>query len=207
MDSCAIGKDGRLLDATSIQWYNDAEDVNPLPPASSEVSRSGMYTNGASDIIYFHKNDILGTPVDTDGFQPVLGRGRRAKNTGAMSSAIKKLGEDDDGQPMQATRPRKRTAKRVSTPNKYSTLDIEETSGEDSDFSDEVPGLQSCSDSDSDSDRDEQMTNEEVFRNIYASAINTYTVLFLARQRLTTKDSSRTWSCRSFSACEKEERA
>ena len=127
---------GRLLDATSIQWYNDAEDVNPLPPASSEVSRSGMYTNGASDIIYFHKNNILGTPVDTDGFQPVLGCGHCAKNTGAMSSAIKKLGEDDDGQPMQATHPHKRTAKRVSTPNKYSTLDIEETSGEDSDFSD-----------------------------------------------------------------------
>jgi hypothetical protein len=189
MDSCAIGKDGKLLDATSIQWYNDADDGNPLPPASSEVSRSGMYTNRASDIIYFHKNDILGTPVDTDGFQPVLGRGRRVKNTGAMSSAIKKLGEDDDGQPMQATRPRKRTTKRVSTPNKYSTLDIEETS-EDSDFSDEVPGLQSCSDSDSDSGRDEQMTNEEVFRNIYASSINTYTVLFLARRRLTTKDSS-----------------
>jgi hypothetical protein len=177
MDSCALGKDGTLLDATSIQWYNDADDANPLPPASSEVSRSGMYTNGASDIIYFHKNDILGTPVGTNGFQPVLGRGRRVKNTGAMNTAIKKLGEDDDGQPMQVTRLRKRTAKHVGTPNKYSTLDIEETSGEDSDFSDEVPGLQSCSDSDSDSDRDEQMSNEEVFQNIYASSINTYTTI------------------------------
>jgi hypothetical protein len=42
MDSCAIGKDGNLLDAADIQWFNDADDAHPLPPASSEVSRSGM---------------------------------------------------------------------------------------------------------------------------------------------------------------------
>jgi hypothetical protein len=102
--------------------------------------------------------------VDTNGFRPVLGRGHRVKNIGVMSSAIQKLAEDDDGQPMQTAHSHKRTAKRVAsvgTVNKYSTLDIGETSG--SDFSDEVPGLQSCSDSESDSDRDEQMTNEEVF--------------------------------------------
>jgi hypothetical protein len=42
MDSCAIGKDGNLLDAADIQWFNNADDAHPLPPASSEVSRSGM---------------------------------------------------------------------------------------------------------------------------------------------------------------------
>jgi hypothetical protein len=102
--------------------------------------------------------------VDANGFQPVLGHGCHDKNIDAMSSVIKKLAEDNDGQPMQTAHPRKRTAKRVasvSTANKYSTLDIEETLG--SDFSDEVPGLQSCFNSESDSDRDEQMTNEEVF--------------------------------------------
>ena len=81
-----------------------------------------------------------------------------------MSNAIQKLAKDNDGQPMQTAHSHKCTAKHVAsvgTANKYSTLDIEETLG--SDFSDEVPGLQSCSNSKSDSDRDEQMTNEEVF--------------------------------------------
>ena len=101
--------------------------------------------------------------MHTDGFKPVLGCRHHVKNTGAMSSTIKKLSEDDNGQPMQVACPCKCTAKHVGTPNKYSTLDIEETPGEDSNFSDEVPGLQSCSDSDSDSNRDKQVTNKEVF--------------------------------------------
>ena len=42
MDSCAIGKNGKLLNATEMQWFNDADDAYPLPPASSEISRSGM---------------------------------------------------------------------------------------------------------------------------------------------------------------------
>ena len=83
-----------------------------------------------------------------------------------MSSAIEKLGEDDDGRPKQLTRPsRKRAAKRVSTGNKYNALDVEEASdAEDSDFTDELPALQTGSDSESDSDADKQMTNEEVFQ-------------------------------------------
>jgi len=73
---------------------------------------------------------------------------------------------------MQSTSPsHKHATKCISTANKYSTLDVEETSGEDSDLSDEIPGLQSCSDSESDSNRDKQMTNEEVVQNIYASSI------------------------------------
>ena len=51
MDSCAIGKDGKLLDATAIQWFHNADDTVSLPPASSKVSHSGMYTNWASHYI------------------------------------------------------------------------------------------------------------------------------------------------------------
>ena len=83
-----------------------------------------------------------------------------------MSNAIKKLEKDDDGQPTQLTCPHKCIAKDVGTVNQYGTLDIRETSdAKDSDFSDEMPCLQSGSDSDSDldSDKDQQMTNEEVF--------------------------------------------
>ena len=110
------------------------------------------------------QNCTIGTLVDVSGFQPVLGRGRRVKNTTAMRSAIARLGEDDNGDPTKLTRPRKRAAKPVGTTNKYSNLDVEESSdADDSDFCDETPGLQRTSDSESDSDKDQQMTNEEVF--------------------------------------------
>lgn len=45
MDGCAIGDDGKLLDPTDIQWFNDADDAYPLPPATSEVSRSGVHAD------------------------------------------------------------------------------------------------------------------------------------------------------------------
>jgi hypothetical protein len=32
MDSCAIGKDGKLLDATDIEWFKDAEILIYYPP-------------------------------------------------------------------------------------------------------------------------------------------------------------------------------
>jgi hypothetical protein len=31
MDQCALGTDGRLKDASEIKWYNDADDVDPIP--------------------------------------------------------------------------------------------------------------------------------------------------------------------------------
>ena len=97
-----------------------------------------------------------------------------------MNSAIEKLGEDDDGQPMQSTRPPRKCAKRpASTANQYSALDIEEASdADDHDFSDEIPALQSGSDSESDSDADEQMTNEEVFSNAYTCSIIAHAIFF-----------------------------
>lgn len=79
-----------------------------------------------------------------------------------MSSAIARLGEDDNGKPDKSTRPRRNG---VTKKNQYSTLNVEEPSdAEDSDFGDKMVGLQSASDSDSelDSDKDRQMTNEEV---------------------------------------------
>jgi hypothetical protein len=31
-DQCAVGPDGRLLDASQIQFFNDPDDSTPLPP-------------------------------------------------------------------------------------------------------------------------------------------------------------------------------
>ena len=131
------------------------------------------------------RNQILGTPADTDGFKLVLGRGHHVKNTSAMSSAITRLGEDENGEPAKSTRPRKSATKR--TENQYSALNIEESSdAEDGNFDDEMPDLQSASDSKLDSDKDTQMTNEEVLLHVYRGSIISHVLLFPACQHLTT---------------------
>ena len=37
-DNCAIGPDGKLLDASKITWFNDPDDAEPMAPASSTSS-------------------------------------------------------------------------------------------------------------------------------------------------------------------------
>jgi hypothetical protein len=37
-DSCALGPDGNLLDASEIPWYNDPDDPHPIPPLSTVES-------------------------------------------------------------------------------------------------------------------------------------------------------------------------
>ena len=37
MDGCAIDKDGKLLDATDIKWFNNADNTHPLPPLALQV--------------------------------------------------------------------------------------------------------------------------------------------------------------------------
>lgn len=48
MNKCAIGKDGKLLDAADIQWFHDADDAHPIPPTTSEVSNTSMYADQSS---------------------------------------------------------------------------------------------------------------------------------------------------------------
>ena len=48
MNNCAIGRDGKLLDAAEIQWFHNADDAHPLPPTTSEVSNTGMYADWPS---------------------------------------------------------------------------------------------------------------------------------------------------------------
>ena len=65
MDSCAIDKDGKLLDTTDIKWFNDADETHLLPPSSA------------------------GTHIDTNGFQLVLGHSHHVKSIGVIRSAMK----------------------------------------------------------------------------------------------------------------------
>jgi hypothetical protein len=40
VDQCALGSDGQLLDAVQIPWYNDPDDTNPIPLATSHHART-----------------------------------------------------------------------------------------------------------------------------------------------------------------------
>ena len=45
-DQCALGPDGKLLDASDIIWLNDPDDLTPIPPKSPivQVSRFGFHS-------------------------------------------------------------------------------------------------------------------------------------------------------------------
>jgi hypothetical protein len=34
-DNCAVGPDGKLLDASQIVWFNDPDDDEPMAPATT----------------------------------------------------------------------------------------------------------------------------------------------------------------------------
>jgi hypothetical protein len=76
--------------------------------------------------------------VDADGFQEVMGRGKRSRNTSRMDAALQAEGEEDI--PSSRRRRRNRTAKTravsVDDGNFFSSLQVEEPSdADDDDFS------------------------------------------------------------------------
>jgi hypothetical protein len=40
-DSCAVGPDGKLLDASEITWFNDPDDAHPIPGPDSGTPAAG----------------------------------------------------------------------------------------------------------------------------------------------------------------------
>ena len=87
-DQCALDPDGSLKDARDIQWYNDPDDDQPLPPAP------------------------LGPPAVSPA-EP-LGRGRRNKVTSRFADAVarERLRSDDE----DITPARPPTCKRLVAP-------------------------------------------------------------------------------------------
>jgi hypothetical protein len=112
--------------------------------------------------------------VDADGFQEVMGRGKRSRNTSRMDDALQAEGEEDI--PSSRRRRRNRTAKTravsVDDGNFFSSLQVEEPSdiADDDDFSGksssesgtETNSARSQSDSEI-----EEITNEEASRLLH----------------------------------------
>ncbi|EIM79148.1 uncharacterized protein STEHIDRAFT_116773 [Stereum hirsutum FP-91666 SS1] len=76
-DQCAVGKDGELLDASKITWFNDPDDVTPIASSSSSPT-SAMTTSSstASQPLKKKKSllDVLGKPAQVVGGQRRTGR-------------------------------------------------------------------------------------------------------------------------------------
>jgi hypothetical protein len=57
-DSCALGPDGKLLDASEIPWYNDPDDPHPTIPPPSTVE-SAVQEGNVVNFIKFNDYSLL----------------------------------------------------------------------------------------------------------------------------------------------------
>jgi hypothetical protein len=104
---------------------------------------------------------------DGDGFQEVLGRGKRSKNTHRMDELIRAEGEHSDEDDSNRPRRTKRKAKAKPTTaddgNFFSSLLVEDASdADDINFAEESHSESGSESSSTGSDNDiEEITNEE----------------------------------------------
>ena len=104
---------------------------------------------------------------DGDGFQEVLGRGKRSKNTHRMDELIRAEGEHSDEDDLNRPRRTKRKAKAKPTTadngNFFSSLSVEDASdANDINFAKESHSESGSESSSTGSDNDiEEITNEE----------------------------------------------
>ncbi|KAF8200467.1 hypothetical protein K438DRAFT_1758694 [Mycena galopus ATCC 62051] len=119
-DQCAIGPDGKLLEATEITFYNDPDDANPLPPTS--VSSTGQATQITQ---FFRRSE--------------RSRKQSSRLTDPNNAELAKRKAADAESAPRSVRPRH------SSPSPE-RMDEDET--EDND--DDMPDLHSVSDSDDD---------------------------------------------------------
>ena len=170
-DQCALNQDGTLKDASEIDFIHDPDD--PHPVISSTI-------------------------------QP-LGHGHRTKKTDCLSKSIvcEQLGSDmeDDGGFVAPPKCRwacqtvssasNTTSLRMHNSFKMLSRDENVTDASDGNFSDDIPALQSCSDSsDSEDDSDtntnfNMISNEEVSQSINLSVLSCSVHKYTACQYLT----------------------
>ena len=164
-DNCAVGSDGKLLDASEIIWYNDPDDAQPVqpnPPTAPTPSVQGVVLF-ILDIpcVRGTKNILLG---------PSHSRPHRATAGSRLAEAIAAEKLDEFGKPTPSSRrltPPLRAHPRLSAKRKRTAGDASHDTGpvavintdvEDHSFTSGSDGI-----SDSDSDiMDLEIGNEEV---------------------------------------------
>jgi hypothetical protein len=143
-DQCAQNPDGSLKDPKDIQWFNDAEDAQPLPFPAAPTHSLGRglrnkTTNRFSDAVAREKLDSDEEDLDAFAEPPKRKRAARASNISG-SAALPTL----------------------SSSNSFETLPVEESSDDDEDGSFKSDsGSESGEDSSEESDL-ELIANDEV---------------------------------------------
>jgi len=134
-DQCALNPDGSLKDPKDIQWFNDAEDAQPLPSPAAPAQHLGRglrnkTTSRFSDAV---ARERLGSDEeDLDGFTEPPKRKR----------TLRALNISDGAAPPS-----------LSLSNSFETLLVEESSDDDQDGS-----FRSDSGSESDNDSSDKST-------------------------------------------------
>jgi hypothetical protein len=143
-DQCAQNPDGSLKDPKDIQWFDDAEDAQPLPSLAAPTHSLGRglrnkTTNRFSDAIAREKLDSDEEDLNVFTEPPKRKRTARASNVSG-SAALPTL----------------------SSSNSFETLPVEESSDDDEDGSFKLDsGSESGEDSSEESDL-ELIANDEV---------------------------------------------
>lgn len=144
-DQCALNPDGSLKDASEIEFIHDPDDARPVTSSTTQPLGRGHRTKRMDLFSKSIAREQLGSDIEDDEGFVAPPKRRRARRTVANTGRTASLG----------------------TRNSFERLSGEEnaTDADDGNFSDDIPALQSCSDSDDGGDTDtdfEMITNEEV---------------------------------------------
>ena len=171
-DQCAQNPDGSLKYLKAILWFNDAEDVQPLPSPAQPLGRGhrNKATNRFSDALVREQLASDEEEITTFTKVPKHKRTVRASNF-----------SDGSGPPT------------LSSSNSFETLPVEETSDDNEDDS-----FKSDSGSESDSDSSDNsapdlklISNDEVRAQLFSHALECLPHIIAARQCSAKEDSCR----------------
>ena len=164
-ESCALDANGGLKPASTITWFNDADDDIPMatvsPPVTASSSSSSLAQSTLNNFVHLTSSGKVPTSL-------VAGARRSGR-------AIKPSAKIRDAVPSVPSVPAKRSAVNLSTATTRKHIsapadtDIDTSSDGDAlfedtvDDDDEMPDLQDCSDDDD--DEDAHLAEEEFDRN------------------------------------------
>jgi hypothetical protein len=170
-ESCALDANGVLKPASTISWYNDADDDAPMATISCAPTSALTASRSSSSLSQGTLNNYV--RMTGSGTVPagLVAGSRRSGHTSKPSAKI------CDAAPTISSIPAKRAAtgfstattrKRTSVPD---DTDIDTSSDGDAlfestmDEDDEMPDLQDCSDDKDEDDEDARLAAEEFDRN------------------------------------------
>ena len=118
-DNCAVGSDGKLLDASQIVWFNDPDDDEPMAPATTSsmaqaAQRQASTSRTATTLDSFISKVPPATRRSTRAPRPstkaidpdnIMAHKRKASNTAAGKPSCRPRHPSPDDEEDEATEP------------------------------------------------------------------------------------------------------